>query len=422
VPADSIGKLEPFAKRATSLALTVLLALAVLAGGTPAAWAKDRVDSTTAAKLGIPADALPEVSMKAGVLASEDGRVLWSRDTGERRAMASLTKVMTAIIALENSEPDEVVTVPASAKTVGESTSFLVPGEKLSMSDLLRALLVKSGNDAAVTVAVHVAGSEKAFVKMMNEKAAELGLDDTRFENSHGLDERGHRSSAGDLGVLGRYAMQNPDFRRIVRRKSVVIRHEGGRQRLENTNLMLWNYDGANGVKTGWTSDAGYSLIASAERGGIELYAVVLGTASEQARFADARELLDWGFAHYRHQDLISAGTVVGRSVVTDYLDVTVPGAISQDTSLAVFDLAGPIDRSVEMAAVDAPVAKGQRIGVATFTQRGRVIATVPLVATQDVEAPNIFERVGIALVRLWRRFTGGGSAASAFTPGTAVS
>jgi D-alanyl-D-alanine carboxypeptidase (penicillin-binding protein 5/6) len=216
--------------------------------------------------------------------------------------------------------------------------------------------------------------------------------------------------------------MQNPEFRRIVRRKSVVIRHEGGKQKLENTNLMLWNYDGANGVKTGWTSDAGYCVIVSAEREGTELYAIVLGTASEEARFADARELLDWGFAHYRQQGLASAGTVVGRSMVTDYLNVGVPGAISQDTTVAVFDLAGPIDRSVTMAAVDAPVVKGQRIGVATFTQRGRVIATVPLVATREVEAPNIFERLGIGIVRLWRRFTGQGAQAAVAFAGAGVS
>ena len=134
----------------------------------------------------------------------------------------------------------------------------------------------------------------------------------------------------------------------------------------------------------------------------------MLGTGSEAQRFAQARELLDWGFAHYRPQRLATAGTVLGSSAVTDYLDVTVNGAVSKEETLAVFDLAGPIQRRVAMASQTAPVKKGQRIGVATFTQAGNVVATIPLAATQDVEKPNIFERAGIGIVRVWRRITGG--------------
>ncbi|HSK48189.1 MAG TPA: D-alanyl-D-alanine carboxypeptidase family protein [Coriobacteriia bacterium] len=387
-----------------SFALTVLLTL----GAVPAsARAADRVDGTTTKKLGVTRDALPDVSMQAGALIAYDGRVIWSRNSGDERAMASITKIMTAIVAMENSKPDEIVTVPMSARTVGESTSFLDSDEKLKMSELLEALLVKSGNDAAVTVAAHVAGDEKRFVEMMNEKARELGLSHTHFSNSHGLDQKAHYSSAADIGVLARYAMRNPQFRSIVKRRSARIQHAGGSQKIENTNVMLRSYDGANGVKTGWTNDAGYSVVVSAKRDGQELYAVVLGTSGEQQRFADARELLDWGFTHYRTQKLSSAGTVVGEAVVTDYLDLAVPGRIAKATTIPVFDLAGPIDRSVKMAAVRAPVKQGDRVGVATFTQRGRVVATVPLVATQDVDAPNVFERIGIALVRGWRRFTG---------------
>lgn len=390
--------------RLLSLVLAVGVAASVLS---TSAFGADRVDGTTPGKLKIAAEVLPDVSMRSGALVTEDGRVLWSRKTDEPFAMASLTKIMTAIVALENSDPTDMVTVPRSAKTIGESTSFLRTGEKLKMSELLEALLVKSGNDAAIAVAVHVAGSEKAFVKMMNQKADELGLSETNFANSHGLDEKGHRSSASDLGVLARYAMRNERFRAIVKKSSARIQHESGSQKIENTNLMLRNYKGANGVKTGWTDDAGYSVVASARRGDQELYAVVLGTPSERKRFAEATELLDWGFAHYREQKLASAGTVVGEAPVTDYLDTTVPGAFPKDESLAVFDLSGPIDRTVTMAAVRAPVQKGDRVGVASFTQRGRVVATVPLVATRSVEKPNLFERFGIGVVRLWRRFTG---------------
>ena len=271
----------------------------------------------------------------------------------------------------------------------------------------MEALLIKSGNDAAVAIAEHVSGSEDEFVKLMNAKAAALGLDATRFKNSHGLDEKGHYSSARDLAVLARYAMTKPEFRDIVRRKSARIGSGARAEKVNNTNLLVGNYAGANGVKTGWTSKAGYSVIDSAARGRVELYAVVLGASGDILRFRDARELLDFGFAHFREQRLSSAGTVIDEAPVTDYLDVSVPAAVSEDTTVAVFDLAGPITRSVTVAAVKAPVAAGQRVGVATFTQGDEVISTVPLVAVESVPRPTMLQRIGIAIVRMWRRLTG---------------
>ncbi len=367
----------------------------------------DRVAGKSFKELGIPKAAMPDVTMKAGSLVTHDGRVLWSRDISEKRSMASITKIMTAVIAMENSQPDDVVTIPRDSTRVGESTSFLRAGEKLPMSEVLEALLIKSGNDAAVAIAEHVSSSEDEFVKLMNAKAADLGLDATRFKNSHGLDEKGHYSSAGDLAVLARYAMTKPEFRDVVRRKSARIGSGSRAEKVINTNLLVGNYAGANGVKTGWTSKAGYSVIDSAQRGRVELYAVVLGANGEISRFRDARELLDFGFAHFREQRLSSAGTVIGEAPVTDYLDVVVPAAVSQNTTVAVFDLAGPITRSVSVSAVEAPVAAGQRVGVATFTQGDEVIASVPLVAVESVPRPTMLQRIGIAVVRVWRRLTG---------------
>lgn len=393
-----------------------ILVVAVLAGSfsTRPAAAVDRLDGTTPRRLGVPLKALPDVGMKAGALVTEDGRVLWSRHARDRRAIASITKIMTAVVALENGDIKERVAVPASARQVGESTSFLRVGERLPMGDLLEALLVKSGNDAAITIAEHVSGGEDEFVELMNAKAETLGLSRTHFTNSHGLDESGHYSCATDLAVLARYAMRKPFFRKIVAEKYADIGSGKRKERVENTNLLVGNYDGANGIKTGWTTDAGYSVIVSARRGGVELYAVVLGTPGELARFRDARELLDWGFAHYREQELASAGTVVAKAVVVDYLDITVPAAVSRDSTAAVFDLAGSIERSVKVAEVRAPIEVGDRIGVATFTQAGRIIETIPLVAAAEVAAPNAFQRVGIALVRGWRRVFGGPMTATA--------
>lgn len=405
---------ERFPLSAIRRIVAVALSISLVAPASALAAPKDRVDGFTASELKVPAAAMPQVGMRAGVLATEDGRILWARNDDARRAMASITKIMTAVVALERSDLDSIVTVPASAKTVGESTSFLRVGEKLPLSELLEALLVKSGNDAAITIANHVAGDEPRFVRMMNAKAVELGLDNTHYVNSHGLDQRGQYSSAEDLAVLARYAMSKPEFRKIVSEKyAFVDRTTGDPQRIENTNLLLGNYAGAVGVKTGWTSDAGYSVIAAAKRGSTLLYAVVLGTPSENQRFVQARDLLDWGFAHFREQKVSSAGTVLGEAVVEDYLDMTVPAEVSKDTSVTVLDLAGPIDRSVTVSAVRAPVSKGDKLGVVTYTQRGRVLASVPLVSVKDVKKPNVFQRIGIAIVRAWRRFTGGPNAAA---------
>jgi D-alanyl-D-alanine carboxypeptidase (penicillin-binding protein 5/6) len=275
------------------------------------------------------------------------------------------------------------------------------------MKDLLEALLVKSGNDAAVAIALGVSGSEEKFVARMNAKAAELGLTRTRFQNPHGLDEHNHYSSAADLSVLARYAMSKPAFRSIVGEKRATIGSGRRAEKVDSTNLLLGNYPGANGVKTGYTGDAGYCVIDTASRGGIELYAVVLGTRNELQRFRDARDLLDFGFAHYREQSLGTSGTIVAESRVVDYLDTKVPAALSADTTVAVFDVVGPVTRTIKTYPVEAPVSRGQQVGVATFMQRGEVIASVPLSATEDVRAPTVFERIGIGITRAWRRFVG---------------
>jgi D-alanyl-D-alanine carboxypeptidase (penicillin-binding protein 5/6) len=389
------------------LALVSALLVSTLLTPT-AAPAIDRVDGVTAKSLGVPSSALPEVSMKAGMLVTEDGRVLWARRENDKRAMASTTKIMTAIVAMENSDLESLVTVPASARLVGYASPFLTAGKTLPLSELLEALLVKSGNDASIAIAEHIAGDEKRFVAMMNDKAAELGLSDTHFVNTHGLDAKGHYSTASDLAVLGRYAMRKEVFRRIVGQEKATIDLSGDSEDVENTNLLLGRYEGANGVKTGMTNSAGYCIVASARRGGVELYAVVLGAKGENSRLNDSRELLDWGFAHYREQRFASKGSTLGEAVVSDYLDVTVPAAVSVDTTVAVFDLAGEIDRAVQVSELKAPVKMGETVGVATFTQGGRVIATVPLVATVDVARPNVLQRLGIAFIRVWKRLTAG--------------
>jgi serine-type D-Ala-D-Ala carboxypeptidase (penicillin-binding protein 5/6) len=390
-----------------AIALAFAVAFALPAGALAAARRSDIVDGTSAASRKIDLEALPDVSMKAGALVGGEGRVLGGRPPNARRPMASITKVMTAVIALEHSSPADEVVVPADAVRVGQSSAGLVAGEKLTMRELLEALLVKSGNDAGIAIATHVAGSEEQFVEMMNAKAKELGLSDTHFANSHGLDAEGHYTTANDLAVLARYAMTNPVFGDIVKRTTVTIGKGKRRKTLHTTDQLLGVYNGAVGIKTGFTSGAGYSVVSAAQRHGVTLYAVVLGTESDRTRFTDAKALLDWGFAHYRPMQLVEKGTVIGEASVSSYLDRTVPLAVEQSTAVAVLDLNGPIKRTVTVAAAPAPIEKGQRLGVATFRQGSRVVATVPLVATQSVSRPNPFEAAWIATVRVWQRIFG---------------
>ncbi len=390
--------------------LFALLTAAVLAAPTASLAAgrtSDLVDGRTAAERDISRSALPDVSMKAGLLADADGRMLWARRPAARRSMASITKIMTAVVALEHSELTETVKVPQEAVVVGQSTAYLVAGERLSMRDMLAAMLVKSGNDAATAIAIHVGGSQAEFVDMMNAKAKQLGLKNTHFKNAHGLDEPGHYSTAADLSTLSRYAMGNPEFRRIVAKRKVTVGGKVRRHVLESTDLLLGNYRGAIGIKTGNTNQAGYSVVSAAKRNGVTLYAVVLGTSSDPQRFQDAKELLDWGFAHYRPQLLAAGGTILGEAPVSDYLDVAVPAAVSEDASAAVLDLNGVIKRTVTIAPVKAPVRVGDRVGSVTFTQGGTLIAGMPLVATEEVKRPNPFLRAWIGTVRVWRRLFG---------------
>jgi D-alanyl-D-alanine carboxypeptidase (penicillin-binding protein 5/6) len=347
--------------------------------------------------------------MPAGILVSLDGRELWSRNADERRAMASVTKIMTAIVALENSSLDDEVRISARAVAIGESTAGLKSGDTLSVRELLEAMLVKSGNEAAEALAEQIAGSTDAYVGMMNDKAIELGLEDTHFTNPHGLTEPGHYASARDLSVLARYAMGDDEFRRIVGLESVDVDGPGGNAPLANSNLLIGSYDGATGIKTGWTSKAGYCLAASAKRDEIELVAIVLGTGDEFARFTQARALLDWGFTTYSMQRLTAPGESLGVVPVGDYLDRVVPAVTADEVRVPVFAGDGDVVRSVDLyPAVDAPVEPGDRIGTLSVTQGERLLASVPLVSSVEVEKPDVFEQIWIMLVRGWRSVFGG--------------
>ncbi|OUM96823.1 MAG: peptidase M15 [Thermobacillus sp. ZCTH02-B1] len=243
----------------------------------------------------------------AALIDVESGRLLYSHNGDKRMRIASLTKIMTAIVAIEYGDLSDIVRTSSRAAGKEGSSIYLRAGEEMSLINLLYGLMLRSGNDAAVAIAEHVGGSEEGFVHLMNEKARELGLENTHFANPHGLDQDDHYSSANDLAKLTAYALRNPVFREIV--KTRVRRAPNPNAEWDyvwtNKNKMLHLYEGADGVKTGYTKKAGRCLVSSATRGGQQLAAVTLNDGDD---WADHRRLLDWGFRHYPLQMVVEEG------------------------------------------------------------------------------------------------------------------
>jgi len=400
--------------------VAVVLALAMLFPG-PAVGdvhQTDMLGEVTVSSAGEFRSMAPDVTLTSGCLETSDGELLWARERDAERAMASTTKIMTAIVVLDSDlDLDKVVTVPSEATKVGESGVGLVTGQTLTIRQLLEAMLVHSGNDAAFTLAIRTSGSLDAFVDAMNAKAQELDLRHSSFANPHGLDEPGHHTSASDLATMARYAMSNETFREIVGQEAVLVPTGSGSRRFDSSNLLIGSFTGATGVKTGWTNDAGYCLVASAERGGIELFAVILGTKSESARFVQAKRLLEWGFKHYSVQQVTSADETAALVAVTDYLDTTVVAVVAETTSTAVYDVRGEVTVRADVTPeITAPVVKGQRLGTLTVEQGGRLLARVPIVASESVPEPTFWEGVKIGVTRLWRKLFGGSLQAAPVT------
>ncbi|MDE0290691.1 MAG: D-alanyl-D-alanine carboxypeptidase [bacterium] len=281
-------------------------------GGTPRGWA------TLAPDDGLLAPPPPEVTAEAWILYDDTfGHVLAERSPDTRRAVASTTKIMTALVVIEQSEPDATVEITSRADLAGESEIGLVPGEPpWTVEDLLAALLLQSANDAAVALAEHVGGTVAGFAGLMNAKAAELGLENTSFVNPHGLDHPDHYSSARDLLTVTLAAMDDPDFARLVEARSANLpANPDGEPRVAvNRNELLATYPGAIGVKTGFTNQALLTLVAAAERGGRRLYAVVLGSDDH---FGDATALLDYGFAEFGVMTLVPVASTAPRPLIS---------------------------------------------------------------------------------------------------------
>lgn len=327
-----------------------------------------------------------------------DDDVITAHRPGAELPMASTTKLMTAYLALRELDLDEVVTAAPYEPGPAESLMKLRPGEQVSVHDLLYGLLLASGNDAAVTLAVAAAGSEDAFVVQMNRAARRLGLSDTSYENPIGFDAPDQHTSADDLVDLAIELRRDPTFRGITDTPGIELTEGERTRRIVNRNTLVRTVPWVDGVKTGYTLQAGYVLVGSGERKGVTLVSAVLGTPSEAARDAATLELLRYGFSLYRPEAVLERGERLGQVAIRDR-DVTVPLAAAKGVELTLRR-----DEDVEVglrgvpAEVEGPIERGQALGTAVVTVDGAVEARVELVATHSADAATLIERIDAAL------------------------
>ena len=338
------------------------------------------------------AAATPEVDARAYlVMNGTNGEVLLASHAHDRLPIASITKLMTVLVTLDRSKPNDVVTVDRAAAGVTGSTIHLRDGEQLRVRDLLAAALIQSANDSAVALAQYVGKGDGArFVDLMNRRAASLGLHDSHFTRPDGLDASGHYSSAFDVTRLGLEAMKQPIVRRLVRRETASI--AGGRT-LHTWNDLLGEFPGTFGVKTGHTSGAGWNEIAAARGNGVTIYATVLGSPSRGVRNADLEELLAWGMSRYALVSLAPAGKVYGR-VRVGYGEEAVPVVPARALKRAVRIGRPLVQRVVLDGEAELPVHRGDVLGELRVLDRDRVVGRTPLVAAEDRKAPSTVERV----------------------------
>lgn len=335
--------------------------------------------------------AAPEiVTPNAVVMEKTTGKVLYQKDEHKKLPPASVTKVMTLLLVMEAVDSgkitlDDVVTVSEYAAGMGGSQVFLEPGEQMSVNDLLKATVIASGNDSATALAEYVAGSEDAFVSLMNTRAKELGMNDTSFKNCTGLDSEGHYTSAYDIALMSRELIKHEKIKNYTTIWIDNLRN--GAFQLANTNKLIRSYKGITGLKTGSTSVAKFCLSATAERDNMELIAVLLAAPSSKERFNDARALLDFGFANYTLYNM-STDTELPPVAVslgeTDLLSLdfgTVPSVLIEKNKLSSMKHTYEIPESV-----CAPVEKGQKIGCAKILSGETLLSEIPIVAAESIK------------------------------------
>lgn len=424
--------LAPLVKRSAQLAVGLACAVALVAGIPSVAGAQvlttDNICGKAADARGIAAEDLPDIDASNAFVMGKNGTVYYARSADEQVKIASITKVMTAILAVENCKMDEKITVSNEAATVGNSTAGLLEGDEFTVEQALRGLMIPSGNDAAIALAEHVGkkldpktkDAVATFVKAMNERAKKLGCTGTLFENPHGLDfdewAGDMHSTAHDVALMMQEAMKDDTIREVMASKDPWIEVTGAdgsdHSHSMDTHNVLLGQDGNIGGKTGTTDDAGYCFASAYNRDGDEIYTVVLNSSTTDQRFADTATLASWYYDHKVTVDIANTqkktangNPLMARVSQTDWTDKTIDATLADPTAQAtVFSLAGEVTEKVSYDDLSGTVHVGDKVGSVTLKQDGTKIAVMDLVADEEGTGPNPIEWLLVKLDRLGRR------------------
>ncbi len=332
-----------------------------------------------AAVLLVPVKATAVTAQRAIMMDAQTGRVLYEKNADERGLIASTTKIMTALIVCEQCNVLDRMMIPKEAVGIEGSSMYLREGEVLTIQELLYGLMLRSGNDAAVALAIYCGGTVEGFAELMNDKARQLGLTGTHFENPNGLDSPGHYSTARDLAVLAAYAMKNPVFYQTVSTKTVTV----GNRVLRNHNKLLWRVDGADGVKTGFTKAAGRILVSSATRQGRRLICVTMDDPND---WLNHQKLLDEGFSGFQVEQIVKKGDFLGTVNVLSGEKENVRVLAAEDFSYALRPEEEPEIVLPGPGFVYAPVEEGQSAGYAYLCLDGKAVGKIETVYEEKVE------------------------------------
>jgi len=343
---------------------------------------------------------LETVKADAYILTDADsGKILLAKNENKRLPPASMTKLMTMLLAVEALEEGratlkEKVTASENASKMGGSQIYLAPGEEMTFEDMLIAIAVGSANDASVAVAEKLEGTHKNFVDKMNAQAKELGMKNTQFINANGLPAEGHYTTTNDMAILARAALQHPRILEYSSIKEYPLR--GGKFILYNTNKLLWWYKGADGFKPGRTEEAKNCLTSTVKRDGLRLIAVVMASPETRGHFRDSMELYNYGFARYAYKTFVPRNKVCGVvKVGKGNLDQVQAVAKEDIGSLFIKGEKAKItSKQILLKYVDAPISKGEKIGEVQIFKNGTKIKSVDLIASQDVERGGIIRQI----------------------------
>jgi len=337
------------------------------------------------------------------------GEILYEQNADEQRYPASVTKIMTMVLILEAVDDgaislDDVVTVSEEAAAMGGSQVYLYPGETRTVHEMLIAIAVGSGNDASYAMAEYVGGTYENFIDRMNERANQLGMTNTHFVNAHGLHDENHYTTARDLGLLAFHALSLPKFLEYTAIYEYEFRPDPKLLTLWNTNRLLKWYEGTDGMKTGYTSEAGRNLVATVKREGLRLISVVLGATERNGHFQESMKLLNYGFNSYKYYPLHAAGDVMAVATVSKGAADTVDLILSKDLGYTCKKGEEPaVTESMEIInMLDAPVEAGDVCGNVTLYQDGQELVSADLLAADSVAKGSMFRTWGKLLMKMW--------------------